>query len=85
MPLSGNPAPGDEFKELLFTQRDATFYGAELLVEYDVAPIWAGVWGVEGSTTSCARSSMTATMSRVCPRTGSAAASTTTMPPGSPA
>jgi iron complex outermembrane receptor protein len=46
--LSGNPAPGDEFKELLFTQRDATFYGAELLAEYDVAPIWAGVWGVEG-------------------------------------
>jgi iron complex outermembrane receptor protein len=45
--LSGN-APGDEFKELLFTQRDATFYGAELAAEYDVAPIWAGVWGVEG-------------------------------------
>jgi iron complex outermembrane receptor protein len=42
------PGPGDEFDELLFTQRDATFYGAELLVQYDVAPIWAGVWGVEG-------------------------------------
>lgn len=39
---------GGEFKELLFTQRDATFYGAELAFEYDVAPIWAGVWGVEG-------------------------------------
>jgi iron complex outermembrane receptor protein len=46
--LSGNPAPGTEFKELLFTQRDATFYGAELAVQYDVAPIWAGIWGVEG-------------------------------------
>lgn len=46
--LSGNPTPGGDFKELLFTQRDATFYGAELAVEYDVAPIWAGMWGVEG-------------------------------------
>jgi iron complex outermembrane receptor protein len=47
--LGGLPAPGGEaFDELLFTQRDATFYGAELAVEYDVAPIFAGLWGVEG-------------------------------------
>lgn len=46
--LSGTPTPGDEFHELLFTQRDATFYGAELTAQYDVAPIWAGIWGVEG-------------------------------------
>ena len=46
--LSGNPTPGDELKELLFTQRDATFYGVELLAQDDVAPIRAGVWGVEG-------------------------------------
>jgi len=45
----GAPDPdGEAFKELLFTQRDATFYGAELIAQYDVAPIWAGVWGVEG-------------------------------------
>jgi iron complex outermembrane receptor protein len=46
--ISGAPNPGGEFKELLFTQRNATFYGAELAAEYDVAPIWAGLWGVEG-------------------------------------
>jgi iron complex outermembrane recepter protein len=46
--LSGTPTPDTDFKELLFTQRDATFYGTELSAEYDVAPIWAGVWGVEG-------------------------------------
>ena len=33
---------------MLFQQRDATFYGAELPAQYDVAPIWAGVWGVDG-------------------------------------
>jgi len=33
--------------QLLFEQKDATFYGAELLVEQDVAPIWNGIWGVE--------------------------------------
>jgi iron complex outermembrane receptor protein len=45
----GTPDPNEEaFDELLFTQRDATFYGAELLVQYDVAPIWKGVWGIEG-------------------------------------
>lgn len=45
----GAPAPGEEgFDELLFSQRNAIFYGAELLVELDVAPIWHGVWGVEG-------------------------------------
>ncbi len=45
----GAPDPNEEaFDELLFTQRGATFYGAELLVQYDVAPVWRGVWGVEG-------------------------------------
>ncbi|MEI9901413.1 MAG: TonB-dependent receptor [Hyphomicrobium sp.] len=29
-------------------RRDATFYGAELAAQYDVAPIWAGMWGIEG-------------------------------------
>lgn len=33
---------------VLFRQRDATFYGAEVAVQYDVAPIWRGVWGIEG-------------------------------------
>jgi len=35
--------------ELLnFRQRDATFTGADLAVQLDIAPIWRGVWGVEG-------------------------------------
>ena len=39
---------GTELKQLVFNQRDATFYGVELGAQYDVAPIWRGVWGVEG-------------------------------------
>ena len=37
----------DELDQVLFSQRDATFYGAELAMQYDVAPIWNGVWGVD--------------------------------------
>lgn len=37
----------DELDQLVFTQRDARFYGAEFAVQYDVAPIWNGVWGVD--------------------------------------
>jgi len=28
-------------------QRDATFYGSEVAAQYDVAPIWRGIWGVD--------------------------------------
>jgi len=38
----------DELDQVLFAQRDATFHGVELAGQYDVAPIWNGVWGVEG-------------------------------------
>jgi len=31
-----------------FEQRDATFYGAEVSVQYDVADLWNGVWGIDG-------------------------------------
>jgi iron complex outermembrane receptor protein len=31
-----------------FDQRDATFYGVEIAAQYDVAPIWNGVWGIDG-------------------------------------
>jgi iron complex outermembrane receptor protein len=37
---------GSELDQIVYAQRDATFYGAELQAEYDVAPIWRGVWGV---------------------------------------
>jgi len=38
----------DELDQVLFTQRDATFYGAEIAAQYEVAPIWNGVWGING-------------------------------------
>lgn len=31
-----------------FQQRDANFYGVELAFQYDVAPIWNGLWGIDG-------------------------------------
>lgn len=36
------------FDLMFFEQRDATFTGAEIAGQYDVAPIWNGVWGVDG-------------------------------------
>ncbi len=42
----GNPK--GSFDQIKYSQRDATFYGAEAQAEHDVAPIWAGVWGVAG-------------------------------------
>ena len=38
----------DELDQVVFGQRDATFYGVELAAEHDIAPIWQGVWGVSG-------------------------------------
>lgn len=40
-------AGGEEFDQVLFQQRDATFYGAELAAQYDVGRIWDGVWGLD--------------------------------------
>lgn len=34
--------------QVLFGQRDASFFGVELAGQYEVAPIWNGVWGIEG-------------------------------------
>jgi len=38
----------DELDQLLFTQQDARFFGAEVVAQYDIAQIWNGVWGIEG-------------------------------------
>ena len=38
----------DELDQLVFSQRDATFRGAELTAQWDVLPIGRGVFGVEG-------------------------------------
>jgi iron complex outermembrane recepter protein len=34
--------------QIIYSQRDATFIGAELLAEHDIGRIWRGVWGVDG-------------------------------------
>lgn len=36
------------FDLVFFRQRDANFYGVELAFQYDVAPIWRGLWGIDG-------------------------------------
>ena len=39
---------GSELDQIIYSQQDATFYGAELLGELDIARIWRGVWGIDG-------------------------------------
>ena len=38
----------EAFDLVYFQQRDANFYGFEAAAQYDVAPIWRGVWGIDG-------------------------------------
>ncbi len=38
----------DELNQVLFLQRDATFYGVELQSELDIGRIWRGTWGIDG-------------------------------------
>lgn len=38
----------EPFDLVYFQQRDANFYGAELAFQYDVAPVWSGLWGIDG-------------------------------------
>lgn len=42
------PDDSEELKQVIFGQKDATFYGVELSGEYDVARLWRGVWGIAG-------------------------------------
>jgi iron complex outermembrane receptor protein len=42
------PGNGEELMQALYDQRNATFRGAEVQAQYDVAPILNGVWGVDG-------------------------------------
>jgi len=42
----GNPG-AEELSQVLFLQRDATFYGVELQGELDIARIWRGIWGID--------------------------------------
>jgi iron complex outermembrane receptor protein len=41
----GNPAGG--LKQAVYSQRDAIFRGGEFQSQWDVAPLWAGVFGLE--------------------------------------
>ena len=38
----------EEFKQAVYSQRDAIFRGGEFQCQYEVAPLWTGVWGIEG-------------------------------------
>ncbi len=40
--------PGLELNQAIYSQRDATFRGGEFQFQYDVLPVWAGQFGVEG-------------------------------------
>ncbi|EGP08688.1 putative outer membrane protein [Bradyrhizobiaceae bacterium SG-6C] len=40
--------PGLELNQAIYSQRDATFRGGEFQFQYDVLPVWAGRFGVEG-------------------------------------
>jgi iron complex outermembrane receptor protein len=41
----GGTGPLDQ---IIYSQKDATFIGAEVLAEQDIGHIWHGVWGIEG-------------------------------------
>jgi iron complex outermembrane recepter protein len=38
---------GEELKQAVYSQRDATFRGAEFQSQLEIAPLWTGVWGIE--------------------------------------
>lgn len=40
--------PGLELNQALYSQRNATFRGAEFQFQYDVLPLWNGLFGIEG-------------------------------------
>ncbi len=75
---------GTELRQVVFTQQDATFYGAELRGQVDVGEIAGGTFGVEGRMTSSAPSSPTAPMCRASRPTASVAACTGATRIGSP-
>jgi iron complex outermembrane receptor protein len=37
-----------ELDRVLYQQRNATFYGVELLSELDIGRVWRGTWGIDG-------------------------------------
>lgn len=43
----GDANPDNDLAQVLYQQRNATFYGAELAAQYDILPIWRGMLGVD--------------------------------------
>lgn len=43
----GDGNPDNDLAQILYQQRAATFYGAELAAQYDILPIWRGVLGID--------------------------------------
>jgi iron complex outermembrane receptor protein len=42
-----DPAFPLELRQAVYSQRDAIFRGGEFQSQYEVAPLWTGVWGIE--------------------------------------
>jgi iron complex outermembrane receptor protein len=40
--------PGGDLNQAVWSQRDAIFRGAEIQAQIDVAPLWTGMFGIEG-------------------------------------
>ncbi len=38
---------GTELNQAVWSQRDAIFRGGEIAAQFDVAPLWSGMWGVD--------------------------------------
>ncbi|MDB5504166.1 MAG: TonB-dependent receptor [Tardiphaga sp.] len=43
----GNGDPGNEGRQAVYSQRDATFFGAEFQSQFDVGRFYGGTWGIE--------------------------------------
>ena len=44
----GDPAGPLELKQAIYSQKNATFRGAEFKFQLDALPMWGGFWGVDG-------------------------------------
>ncbi|MFZ8420390.1 hypothetical protein ACO1MI_13860, partial [Staphylococcus aureus] len=43
----GNGDPGNEGRQAVYSQRDATFRGAEFQSQLDIGAFNGGIWGIE--------------------------------------
>ncbi len=45
---ANDPAGPLELRQAIYSQRDATFRGGEFQFQWDVHPMWRGLWGIDG-------------------------------------